>query len=80
MKSAVGSLQYCAPEADKGELPVTRMDSTEMGGFPMFQSEQRYASLVMKPMAVQVLQADHWTAGFKSGYSCACDLCLWQPF
>lgn len=35
MKSAVGSLQYCAPE---------------------------------------VLQADHWTAGFKSGYSCACDL------
>ena len=36
MKSAVGSLQYCAPEADKGELPMSRMDSTEMGGFPCF--------------------------------------------
>lgn len=36
MKSAVGSLQYCAPEADKGELPMSRMDSTEMWGFPCF--------------------------------------------
>ena len=40
------------------------------------QNNSLYTSLVSGAVAVQVLQADHWTAGFKSGYSCACDLCL----